>query len=52
MNIEAMVSAISCSSLLIYQAIQDVVGRGFRDLQAAFSFGLSQIAWRQEQTNC
>jgi hypothetical protein len=25
--------------------------RGFRDLQAAFTFGLTQIVWHQEQTN-
>ncbi len=50
----ATVEAIARSAWLTQQALaesRDAMVRGFRDLQAAFSFGLSQIVWYQEQTN-
>jgi hypothetical protein len=51
---KATTSAIARSAWLTQQALaesRDAIVRGFRDLQAAFTFGLTQIVWHQEQTN-
>lgn len=54
MSTKATVSAIAFSTLMNLQAqaeARQAIALGFRDLQAAFSFGLSQIVWQQEQTD-
>ena len=54
LSTKATTSAIARSAWLTQQAIaesRDAIMRGFRDLQAAFTFGLTQIVWQQEQTN-
>jgi hypothetical protein len=51
---KATTSAIARSAWLTQQALaesRDAMVRGFRDLQASFTFGLTQIVWHQEQTN-
>jgi hypothetical protein len=54
LSTKATTSAIARSAWLTQQALaesRDAIMRGFRDLQAAFTFGLTQIVWQQEQTN-
>jgi hypothetical protein len=54
LSTKATTSAIARSAWLTQQALaesRDAIVRGFRDLQAAFTFGLTQIVWHQEQTN-
>lgn len=54
MSTRATVEAITSSANLLFRAItesKDAITQGFRELGVAFSFGLSQIAWQQEQTN-